>query len=179
MKKFLLSIGLVAIFGFYVLVQKFQTSSTAALGSGDITQTQTTPTPLASASPIPTAAGASPTPTPTSQTTTTPTPTKAPTPTPTPAGKFKNGNYTGSVADAFYGNVQVKAIVSGGRLTNIQILQEPNDRGTSREIAAQAFPQLISEAISSQSSSVDIVSGATQDSEAFRQSLSAALNQAI
>ena len=29
-------------------------------------------------------------------------------------GSYKNGTYTGSVQDAFYGNIQVQAIISGG-----------------------------------------------------------------
>jgi len=116
----------------------------------------------------------------------TPTPASAPTPTPAPAavaknpaGQYKDGTYTGSVADAFYGGVQVAAVISGGRLTDVQILQYPTDRGHSAQIGQQAMPILKSEAIASQSANVDIVSGATQDSQAFEQSLQSALSQAM
>ena len=90
----------------------------------------------------------------------------------------KDGTYTGSVTDAFYGNVQVQATISNGRLTEVQFLQYPSDRRQSQEINSVAMPQLVSEAISAQSSQVDAVSGATQTSQAFMQSLSAALAQA-
>lgn len=101
-----------------------------------------------------------------------------PTATPQPRSRYKDGIYTGSVADAFYGNIQVQAIISGGRLTEVKFLQFPNDRGTSIEINQQADPILAQEAIQAQSAHVDIVSGATDTSHAFIESLQAALNQA-
>ncbi len=110
----------------------------------------------------------------------TPAPASAPTPTPSSAqtGTFKNGTYTGSVADAFYGNVQVQAVIANGALNNVNVLQYPSDRGTSREINAIAMPQLVQEAIQAQSANVNIISGATQSSGAFQQSLADALAQA-
>lgn len=114
----------------------------------------------------------------------TPTPTPAPSgtpPTPTIAarGKYKDGQYTGAVADAFYGNIQVLAVIQGGKITDVQFLQYPNDRSTSRMINAQAMPYLKQEAIQAQSAQVDGVSGATASSGAFIQSLQSALNQAM
>lgn len=91
---------------------------------------------------------------------------------------YKDGQYTGSVADAFYGYVQVKAIVSGGRITDVQFLQYPNDRSTSVFINQQAMPMLTQEAISAQSAQIDGVSGATATSRAFVESLASALSQA-
>jgi len=91
---------------------------------------------------------------------------------------YKDGQYTGSVADAFYGNIQVKAIIQGGKITDVQFLQYPNDRSNSIRINQQADPYLTQEAIQAQSAQVDIVSGATDSSQAFIQSLSAALTQA-
>jgi uncharacterized protein with FMN-binding domain len=93
-------------------------------------------------------------------------------------GLYKNGSYTGSAADAFYGTIQVKAIVSGGKITDVQFLQYPNAPGHTSEVSAMALPQLKQEAIAAQSANVNIVSGATQDSEAFQQSLASALIQA-
>jgi uncharacterized protein with FMN-binding domain len=101
-----------------------------------------------------------------------------PTPTSTATGKYKDGGFVGSVADAFYGNVQVKAIISGGKITDVQFLQSPNDRSTSVRINSQAMPLLTQEAIQVQSAQVDGVSGATATSQAFIQSLSSALQQA-
>lgn len=96
----------------------------------------------------------------------------------TVAGKYKDGQYTGVVADAFYGNIQVKAIISGGKISDVQFLQYPNDRRTSIEINTQAMPYLRYEAIQVQNAQVDIISGATDSSRAFRTSLESALAQA-
>jgi len=106
------------------------------------------------------------------------TPTSSPTPAPTSTGAFKNGTYTGSVADANYGSVQVQAIVSGGRLTTVNFLQYPNTHPTSVQINSQAMPYLQQEAIQAQSANVNIISGATLTSQAFIQSLGSALSQA-
>ena len=91
---------------------------------------------------------------------------------------YKDGQYDGRVADAYYGNVQVRAIVQGGKLTDVQFLSYPNDRNQSIEINSYALPILKSEAIKVQSTQVDIVSGATNTSNAFINSLSSALSQA-
>jgi uncharacterized protein with FMN-binding domain len=91
---------------------------------------------------------------------------------------YKDGSYTGSAANAFYGNIQVKAVIAGGKITNVQFLQYPNDSNHSLEVNNYADPQLSSEAIQAQSANVDAVSGATDSSEAFMQSLSDALSQA-
>ena len=95
-----------------------------------------------------------------------------------PAGGYKDGTYLGNVANAFYGNIQVQAVISGGRLTNVVFLQYPSDRSTSRMINAQADPMLAQEAIQAQSAQVSGVSGATATSGAFVQSLGSALQQA-
>jgi uncharacterized protein with FMN-binding domain len=93
------------------------------------------------------------------------------------AGQYKDGTYTGSVADAFYGNLQVEAVISGGMITDIQFVQAPSG-GNSSSVSEMAEPALKQEAIASQSANVNTVSGATQDSVAFNQSLAAALAQA-
>jgi uncharacterized protein with FMN-binding domain len=98
--------------------------------------------------------------------------------TPTTTGAYKNGSYTGAEADAQWGLVQVKITIQNGKLTNVQFLEYPNHRDRSVEINNYAMPQLTSEAISAQSAQVDIVSGATDTSEAFIQSLGDALSQA-
>lgn|SRR5581483_4216643 len=96
----------------------------------------------------------------------------------TPAVKLKNGTFNGSSEDAFYGNVQVSITVSGGKITDVSFLDYPHDRGTSVEINSQAMPLLKQEAIQAQSANVDIISGATQTSNAFISSLSTALSKA-
>lgn len=94
------------------------------------------------------------------------------------ASAYKDGTYTGKVADAFYGNVQVQTTISGGKITDVRFLDYPQDKRTSQEINNQAMPVLKSEAIAVQSAQVDLVSGATQTSRAFIESLSNALTQA-
>jgi uncharacterized protein with FMN-binding domain len=151
------------------------------------TPTQITPTPTPTpvqTAPQPTPVKTSPKPTPvyTAPPQPTPTPPPAPTPTPTPPpqpkGQYTDGQYTGSVADAYYGNIQVQATISGGKLTNVTFLQYPSDRSYSRSVNGQAMPYLKAEAIAAQSANVDIVSGATDSSQAFQQSLASALAQA-
>jgi uncharacterized protein with FMN-binding domain len=98
---------------------------------------------------------------------------------PLTAGKFKDGSYIGPVTDAYYGNVQVKAVISGGKLADVVFLSYPSDRSTSQEINSQAMPLLIQEAVQAQSANVDGVSGATATSDAFVQSLGPALSAAL
>lgn len=124
-----------------------------------------------------------PTPTPNNTTPTSSQP-AAPAQTPTPAPSssaahiYKDGTYTGDTADAFYGNIQVQVVVSGGKISDVAFLQYPNDRGESVQINSQAMPLLKQEAIQAQSTQVDGVSGATDTSQAFIQSLSSALDRA-
>lgn len=94
------------------------------------------------------------------------------------AMSYTNGTYTGPVTDAYYGRMQIQAIVRGGKLSAIKVLQYPNDRGTSITINSQALPMLRNEIIAAQSTNVDIISGATLSSDAFLRSLSGALNKA-
>jgi uncharacterized protein with FMN-binding domain len=100
------------------------------------------------------------------------------TPTPIPGAVYKNGTYTGPEVDVYYGLVQVKAIVQNGKISDVQFLEFPNDRQTSRFINSQAMPWLQQEAIRSQNANVDIISGATLTSEGFIMSLKAALQTA-
>ncbi|MBI5405757.1 FMN-binding protein [Candidatus Kaiserbacteria bacterium] len=93
-------------------------------------------------------------------------------------GLYADGSYTGSPADAYYGTVQVVAIVRNGKMTDVQFLQHPDNQPNSRYINGQAMPLLTQEAIRAQSAQVDGVSGATFTSQAFVQSLSSALAQA-
>ena len=93
-------------------------------------------------------------------------------------GKFKDGTYTGTVEDAFYGNIQVKAVISGGNITDVIFLDHPQDNRTSMFINDQAMPMLKAEAVSVQSANVDIISGASDSSMAFQKSLASALSQA-
>jgi len=106
-----------------------------------------------------------------------PNPTLAPTLAPR-LGLYRDGVYIGPAADAFYGLIQVRTTITNGRIANVEFLNYPNDRSTSIEINSVAMPILRSEAIAAQSANVDIVTGATDTSHAFIESLRSALNQA-
>jgi uncharacterized protein with FMN-binding domain len=93
-------------------------------------------------------------------------------------GQYKDGTYTGAQADAQWGYVQIKAVIQNGKISSVQFVQYPNDRERSVLINQYADPQLDSEAIQAQSAQVDIVTGATDTSYAFMQSLGDALSQA-
>ena len=96
-----------------------------------------------------------------------------------PSAGYKDGSYTGDVTDASYGNVQVAAIISGGKLIDVNVLQFPDSHSDSVAINQQALPMLKQEAIQAQNpNNVQIISGATFTSEAFIQSLTSALSKA-
>ncbi len=94
------------------------------------------------------------------------------------AGSLRNGIFKGPEVDAYYGLVQVQATIQNGKLTYVQFLEYPNDRRTSIEINTIAMPYLQQEALQVQTANVDIISGATLTSEAFRASLQSALDSA-
>lgn len=154
MKKFLLSITVIFLFTLYSFFDK----NSSALGS--LTQ------------PVPTSDPNSNVPQANNSTDLSPTVYQQ------TSGQYKDGTYTGDAADAYYGNIQVKATIQNGKLTNVEFLQYPNDRRTSIMINQQAMPYLQQEAIQAQSANVDIVSGATDSSRAFQESLGTALSQA-
>lgn len=111
-----------------------------------------------------------------SATTNAPNPT--PSPSPAPNASFKDGTYRGDSVDVGYGIVEVSAVISGGKITDVKFLQLPNDREHSIEVSNFSAPRLRTEAIQAQSANVDVVSGATSTSEGFNQSLQAALDKA-
>jgi uncharacterized protein with FMN-binding domain len=95
-----------------------------------------------------------------------------------PISKYKDGTYTGDSVDAYFGNVQVAAVISGGKIADVTFLKFPNDRSTSVNISNTALPQLKAEVIKAQKAEVNVISGATQTSEGFVKSLETALVKA-
>lgn len=91
---------------------------------------------------------------------------------------YKNGTFTGQVADAYYGNVQVQLVISSGKIAKVDFLQYPSDNRTSQFINGQAMPMLQQETIQAQSANINAISGASATSQAFYQSLKSALQQA-
>ena len=106
------------------------------------------------------------------------TPTLPPSPTATSNGLYRDGVYTGPQIDAYYGFVEVQVSVQNGRIADVQFLQYPSDRRTSRQINSIAMPYLQQEAIQAQSAHINIISGATFTSRGFAISLNEALKSA-
>ncbi len=105
--------------------------------------------------------------------------TSAPSSSPSPAGPgYKDGQYTGQDFQTDYGDNQVKVIISGGRIVDVQALQLPFDRQRSAYISQVAGPLLHDEALKTQSAQIDTISGATFTSDAYAQSLQSALDRA-
>lgn len=93
-------------------------------------------------------------------------------------GQYKDGVYIGSAANAYYGTIQVKATIQNGKISDVDFLQYPHDQEETIQVNQAAMPTLKQEAIQAQTANVDIVSGATQSSQAFIESLASALSQA-
>ncbi|HTZ51906.1 MAG TPA: FMN-binding protein [Spirochaetia bacterium] len=89
-----------------------------------------------------------------------------------------SGTFTGNRQYAYYGYVKVQAVVANGEVSDIRILEYPNDNGRSHYINSVALPYLIQETVGGNTWKVDLVSGATFTSMAYVKSLQAALRQA-
>lgn len=91
-----------------------------------------------------------------------------------------DGTYTGDAVDIGhnYGTIQLQVTVSGGKVTDISAVAVPENDPRSAQISSYAVPQLVSQAIDAQSSSISGISGATFTSNGFAQSLASALAQA-
>lgn len=122
MKKFFLSISLMAVFAWYVTFHNQATVPTVA----DVPQetkprpitrflredvdedrdddyrpvTQRAPTPVPTSLPTPTPIASNP---------------NSPKPTPIAKGTYKDGSYVGDPTDAYYGTIQVRAIIQNGK----------------------------------------------------------------
>ena len=121
-------------------------------------------------------AGAPPAPDPTSADAPPTTPPRAAPPTtrPTSGGRTVDG----PVVDTRYGPVQVELVVASGRITDVKALEYPNEARRSQFISEQALPMLRDEVLSAQSANIDTISGATYTSDAYGQSLQAAIDSA-
>jgi uncharacterized protein with FMN-binding domain len=100
-----------------------------------------------------------------------------PSPSPSPAGAV-SGSFMGSDYANRFGDVQVRLVISGGRITDVQAVQMPYDRSRSAYISQVAGPMLRTEVLQAQSAQIDIISGATYTSESYAQSVNSALQKA-
>lgn len=201
LKKIVLSLSIIVLFTLYALQNQpgatpaeSAESSARRLGSSDPPPVPTTPARITSsttvkATAVPATATATTTlpklaSTSTAQSTAKPKPataTATATATETaPAsnGKYVDGTYTGDVTDAHWGDVQVEVTIADGEISDVIFLEAPNHRSRSVSINNRAEPILIREAIQAQDADVDLVSGATDTSYAFIESLASALQEA-
>jgi uncharacterized protein with FMN-binding domain len=159
------AIGLVLLLSFKTPSPTIAGGSTALVAPGSVPPASSVPVALGPIASSPAGIGQSIT----SLATTAPRPTSA-------AGY--TGSVTGPVVATPFGNVQIQATFSGGKIVNITTLQTPSDRTRSQMIAQYAVPILQSEALTAQSAQIDVVSGATYTSQGYAQSLQGALDQA-
>jgi uncharacterized protein with FMN-binding domain len=159
MKKTLFILIVVALLGILAaaVVPSAQQKSSASTTTGPTATTATT--------------------TPTSNTATTAA-TPATTTTTTSSGQYKDGKYTGSTGSSYYDEIQVAVVISGGKITSISTPTLSGDSSRSDEINSYAIPQLKDQTISAQSASIDGVSGASETTRAYENSLQSALDQA-
>lgn len=150
-----------------VMLLSFKTHSTSAAGvpaaistTGPGTSSGGEPS-----SPSGTASGTTPTP----ATTTSPS---------SPSSASASKTVTGDAADTRYGPVQVQITVTNGKITAVNATEYPQNDPRDQQINAFAIPQLNQEALSANSASIDMVSGATYTSEGYLSSLQSALDKA-
>lgn len=84
----------------------------------------------------------------------------------------------GALVQTPYGDVQVRIVLKGEKITDVRSVRLTDANSRSRRISAGAAPILRQEALTAQSAQIDTVSGATYTSEGYHQSLQAALDQA-
>ena len=94
------------------------------------------------------------------------------------AGSQPQNTYAGQTVSTRYGDVQVQITVQNGKITDVTALHLTDAEMRSKMISANAAPILRSEVLQAQSANVQTVSGATITSDAYLQSLQAALDAA-
>ncbi|HEX6508317.1 MAG TPA: FMN-binding protein [Chloroflexota bacterium] len=93
------------------------------------------------------------------------------------AATTKTKTYKGPLVDMRWGPVQAAVTVKGKKVTKVTIVTNP-ENPRSQFIDEQAVPLLQQETLKAQSANINEVSGATMTSDAFMQSLQAALVKA-
>jgi uncharacterized protein with FMN-binding domain len=135
-------------------------------------------TPTSGSTAAPSASKASPTPT-KSSAKPSPKPTPKPSPTPSSVTKTVTGSSV-SVSEGrrVFGAVQVRLTLTNGKITAATAINYPNNDSRSSQISSFSIPILSQEVLRAQGSSIAVVSGATYTSNAYAQSVQAALDAA-
>lgn len=89
-----------------------------------------------------------------------------------------SGKFTGDTVQTPFGNMQVALVVSGGKVTDVTVLQRTDQGQRSVQISDYADPRLRTEVLQAQSANVQMISGATYTSEGYLQSVQSALDKA-
>ncbi len=95
-----------------------------------------------------------------------------------PPAEAQTRTLVGQTIDTEQGPVQVQITMTGTTISDVTVLQYPDDGGRDTEINSFALPQLVEQALAVQSADLQMVSGATYTSEGFIASLQSALDQA-
>lgn len=96
----------------------------------------------------------------------------------TTSGSTASKTYDGDTVQTRWGPVQVRITVVAGKITASEAIVYPNGNHEDEQINSVALPVLNQEAVSAQSASIDMVSGATVTSEGYLSSLQSAIDQA-
>jgi uncharacterized protein with FMN-binding domain len=89
----------------------------------------------------------------------------------------KSNKVVGPRVENPYGAVQVVIELSGTRIANVRTLEMPDLEARSDQLSSLAEPQLRDEAIREQGANLDTVSGATETSESYQESLRVAIER--
>lgn len=98
--------------------------------------------------------------------------TAAPTTSSQPNSTPADSKASGDVIQYRFGSIQVEVVRSGGKLTEVNLLQASASAGRSA-----AFPYLKQYALDAQGSNFSNLSGATYTTEAFKQALDSAISK--
>ena len=98
---------------------------------------------------------------------------------PIPAGMhLVDGDYLSAIQGYEWGDLQVKLTVHDGQIRAAVLTLYPDHRTESLDISKRAAPILNSEVVKTQQAKVDIVSAATDTSDAFREAVASVLTKA-
>jgi hypothetical protein len=99
------------------------------------------------------------------------------TPGPAAAGSGTPHSATGPTEPFNYGQLAVRVTVSGHRITNVTVPTLQTAEPFSQQLVQQAIPTLRAQVLAADGASINGVSGATFVSQAYAQSLQAALDK--
>jgi uncharacterized protein with FMN-binding domain len=97
-----------------------------------------------------------------------------------PAGgtHLEDGDYTSDKVTFEWGDLRARIVVTGGKITTVQIVSYPDHRSQSLYLIQLADPILTTEVIKSQQPKVNVVSSATNSSIAFQDAIAGAIVKA-